>query len=83
VTATKLTCKELVELVTDYLESALSEAEARRFEHHLAGCGGCAAYLAQVRETIRLTGTLAEDDLDPEAREALLSAFRDWRRRGT
>jgi anti-sigma factor RsiW len=80
VTTTALTCKELVELVTDYLEGALSVADARRFELHVAGCGGCAAYLAQLRETIRLTGALAEEGLDPTARDALLAAFRDWRR---
>jgi anti-sigma factor RsiW len=74
-----LTCRELVELVTDYVEGALSPPDAVRFEQHLSGCDGCTAYLTQMRETIRLTGTLAEGDLDPRARDALLAAFRDWR----
>jgi anti-sigma factor RsiW len=82
VTATTLTCKELVELVTDYVEGALAPDEARRFERHVDGCPGCLAYLAQLRETIRLTGTLAGGDLEPEARDALLAALRDWPRQG-
>jgi len=55
-----LVCQEVVELVTDYLEGALSPAEHRRFEEHLAGCPHCTEYLAQMRETIRLAGRLAD-----------------------
>jgi anti-sigma factor RsiW len=75
----QLSCRELVELVTDYLEGALDEADRRRFETHIAGCGGCTRYLEQLRQTIRITGTLTPSDLSPEAEETLLSAFRDWR----
>jgi len=74
-----LSCQELVELVTDYLEGALTPAELRRFEGHIAGCDGCTRYLAQIRETVRLTGTLTVADLTPQAEAALLEAFRDWR----
>jgi len=74
-----LTCKELVELVTDYLEGALSGEDAARFEHHLSLCPGCTTYVEQFRETIRLTGTLREDDLEPAARDALLAQFRRWK----
>ena len=79
-TAQELTCAELVEIVTDYLEDALPAAERVRFEQHLVMCGGCAIYLRQMEETVRLTGMLREEDLQPEAREALLDAFRDWKR---
>ena len=82
-TTAALTCKELVEIVTDYVEGVLSPSDARRLERHLAGCAGCTAYLDQMRQTIRLTGTLAEEDLEPGARDALLAAFRDWRREGS
>jgi predicted anti-sigma-YlaC factor YlaD len=74
-----LTCKELVELVTDYLEGALRRGPRRRFEAHLAGCDGCTRFLAQMRETIRLTGRLSEAQIPPEQRAVLLAAFRDWR----
>jgi anti-sigma factor RsiW len=71
-------CCELVELVTDYLEGALSPRQHARFEHHIAGCDGCTAYLEQMREAIRLTGTLREQQISPDARAALLHAFRGW-----
>jgi anti-sigma factor RsiW len=77
----ELTCKELVEVATDYLEGSMPAEQRRRFEEHLAFCEGCQTYLEQMRETIRLTGTLMEDDLEPEARDALLGVFRDWKRR--
>jgi anti-sigma factor RsiW len=76
-----MTCRELVELVTDYLEGALPPREARRFEAHVAGCAGCHEYLEQMRKTIRLVGQLTPDDIAPEPREVLLSAFRDWHAR--
>lgn len=74
-----LSCQELVELVTDYLEGALPPGDAARFDAHIAGCGGCRRYLEQIRETIRLTGGLREDDLEPAARETLLAEFRNWK----
>jgi anti-sigma factor RsiW len=74
-----LTCREVVELVTDYLEGALPRRDVRRVERHLAACEGCSAYLEQMRETIRLTGTLTVEQLDEDVREALLVAFRHWR----
>ena len=72
-------CRQMVELVTDYLEGALSWRERRRFERHIAGCDGCRAYLEQMRQTLRVLGRLDEETISPEARDALLHAFRDWR----
>ncbi|TML82524.1 MAG: anti-sigma factor [Actinobacteria bacterium] len=72
-------CRQMVELVTDYLEGALSWRERRRFERHIAGCDGCRAYLEQMRRTLRVLGRLDEETISPEARDALLHAFRDWR----
>jgi anti-sigma factor RsiW len=74
-----LPCQEMVELVTDYLESALPAAGRRSFEHHLALCRHCTAYLAQMRETIRLTGRLTADDLTPEMRSDFTDLYRRWR----
>jgi len=76
-----LTCQELVELVTDYLEGGLPGADVERFESHLVICPGCATYVDQFRETIRLTGRLREDELEPAARETLLAQFRNWKQR--
>ena len=75
-----LTCQELAELVTDYLEGALSRGDRARFEAHIDACVNCREYLAQFRQTMELTGTLREDDLGPVAREALLAQFGEWRR---
>ena len=74
-----LTCQELVELVTDYLEGALSRADRQRFEQHLDVCPGCVTFVEQIRETVRLTGRLRGDDLAPAARDALLAQFRNWK----
>jgi predicted anti-sigma-YlaC factor YlaD len=78
----ELTCQELVELVTDYLEDALEPVERARFEAHLADCSGCRAYLAQMRTTLELVGATAELDTRPEV-TALLERFRDWKRTGS
>jgi anti-sigma factor RsiW len=77
----EMPCRELVELVTDYLDGRLSPADCARFEAHLAECEACRAYLDQFRQTIRVLGRLPEESLSSEAREALLAAFRGWSRR--
>ena len=74
----EMNCRSLVELVTDYLEDALSADERARLEAHLAKCDGCTHYLAQIRTTIRLTGELTEERIEPQAREALRSVYRAW-----
>jgi anti-sigma factor RsiW len=77
-----LVCQQVVELVTDYLEGALPAADRRRFEVHLAGCPNCTEYLAQMRETIRLAGRLAPEDLTPAMRTDLTDLYRQWRAEG-
>lgn len=74
-----LTCKELVELVTGYLEGSLRGRRRHRFESHIDACDGCTRYLAQMEATIRSTGTLTEEQVTDEQRTVLLAAFRDWR----
>jgi anti-sigma factor RsiW len=74
-----LTCAEFVELVTDYLEDALPPTERERFESHLSRCTGCTNYLDQIRQTIRLSGYLSEQNLAPEAKDEFLTLFRDWK----
>jgi anti-sigma factor RsiW len=75
----QLSCRELVELVTDYLEGALSDEERERFEAHIGLCGGCRVYLEQMRQTIEQLGHLPEDTLSADAERELLEAFRGWR----
>jgi anti-sigma factor RsiW len=75
----ELTCAEVVELVTDYLEGRLPDGERRRFVAHLNGCDGCNAYVEQMRATIAVSGHVPAPDLSPELRHRLLEAFRGWR----
>ena len=73
-----LVCQQAVELVTDYLESRLPRADRRRYEAHLAGCPHCTEYLAQMRKTIELTGTLTPDDLTPQMQDDFIALYRQW-----
>jgi hypothetical protein len=73
-----VTCKQFVELVTDYFEGALSEVETGRFEQHIEECFWCGRYLEQMRVTIATVGRIEEADIPADAKDALLHAFRDW-----
>ncbi len=75
----ELTCKELVELVTDYFEDKLPATERDRFEAHLITCQGCQIYLGQMRQTIGLLGHLTEDSVPSEISQELLKVFRNWK----
>jgi anti-sigma factor RsiW len=74
-----LVCQQAVELVTDYLEGALSRADRRRFESHLAGCPHCTEYLAQMRKTIELSGRVTPEDLSPQMQDEFIALYRRWR----
>lgn len=76
----ELSCQELVELVTEYLEGKMSPEEAGRFEEHLSICEGCQTYLEQMRQTLRVLGRLTEETVPSEARSQLLAAFREWKK---
>ena len=79
--APRLTCREVVELMTDYLEDVLPARERARVEEHLATCPECTAYLEQMRTTIGMLGRLREQDVPPRILRAFLAAFRGWRAR--
>jgi predicted anti-sigma-YlaC factor YlaD len=78
VTYPEMPCQELVELITDYLEGALSHVDRERFEEHLKNCRHCRTYLEQMRQTIRALGRLPETSIPEKAKADLLEAFRDW-----
>lgn len=73
-----MTCQELVELVTDYLEGRLDARHRARFEDHLGECPPCVAYLEQMRETVAALGRIPPESLSSEAQERLLVTFRGW-----
>ncbi len=72
-------CQELVELVTDYFEDALSAPERASFESHLSICVGCRNYVDQMRHTVKLLRHVPEAPLAPEVRNQLLDIFRAWK----
>jgi anti-sigma factor RsiW len=74
----ELTCAEVVEVITDYLERRMPPHDRERFEEHLALCDGCSAYLEQMRLTIATTGRLRVEDIPFTLEERLLAAFRAW-----
>jgi anti-sigma factor RsiW len=75
-----MTCREMVELVTAYLDGQMPAEARARFEEHLAICEGCQAYVEEMRDTLRALGRLPEDRLSTQARETLLAAFEGWPR---
>jgi anti-sigma factor RsiW len=77
--AEHVTCQEVVELVSDYLDHALSPEEASLFEQHVNFCDGCDWYLEQMRSTVATVGRISEEDVPPETRDRLLAAFREWK----
>jgi predicted anti-sigma-YlaC factor YlaD len=78
-TSNELTCKQLVELVTDYLELALSEEERARFEQHLQACGKCRAHISQVQVTVKALHILPKQAFPPADRSELLDLFQRWK----
>ena len=81
-TVEPISCQEVVELVTDYLDGAMSPADVARFDHHLSLCDGCVFYVDQIRMTIAAVGRIVEEDVPPEVRDGLVAAFRDFKRAG-
>ena len=78
---TEYSCQEMIEVVTNYLDAALSTDEEQRFERHLSRCAGCNTYVEQIRETIRQTGMVPhEESLPPALREEIVAQFRNWKR---
>ncbi|HWE23692.1 MAG TPA: zf-HC2 domain-containing protein [Myxococcales bacterium] len=75
----ELACRQMVQLVTDYLEGALSLDDRTRFEQHLVFCKGCAAYVRQMREMLRIAGRIEPSALPHDVQRDLLEAFRAWK----
>jgi len=74
-----MTCQDLVQLVTDYLEATLSDADRARFEEHIELCPMCQAHLGRLRALIRELGELRERDIDPGVLVEMQTRFRHWR----
>ena len=75
-----ITCQELTEVLTDYLEGVMPLEERARFEAHLAICEGCVTYVEQMRQTIETVRVLRPEHVEDTVPEDVLAAFRAWRR---
>jgi anti-sigma factor RsiW len=73
-----LSCQQMVELVTEYLDGVMEPRRRARFEAHLAGCDGCTNYVEQFRTTVSVVGRLEVDDVPEPVMAELISAFRSW-----
>jgi len=76
----ELSCQEVVELVTEYLENTLLPERRERLETHLEDCPGCTTYVEQVRLTINMLHQLAQVSALPATKQELLQYFRDWKK---
>ena len=76
-----LTCQEVVELVTEYLENTLLPEMRKRLEEHVVECSGCENYIEQVRLTVDMLCYIAKESAFPATKQELLRLFRDWKKR--
>ncbi len=74
-----IACREIVEIVTEYLEGILSRRDRKRFERHIGGCDACREYLRQMRRMIHAVGAIREEDIPTGVRTELMEAFRGWK----
>ena len=75
----EMSCRELVDVITDYLEGTMAQGDRLRFDAHLAECPYCVNYIDQMRAAVGALGELTEESISSEARGELLQAFRGWR----
>lgn len=75
-----LTCKELTEIVTEYLEGRLSFGQRVQFHMHVGMCRHCRAYLRQMKITVRTLGKLPAEPMPEHVKDELLVRFRGMRR---
>ncbi len=79
-TEDQLSCQQVVELVTEYLEQALLPEMRQRFEEHVAGCPGCENFLEQMQRTIDMLHQIGRGSVFPATKQELLQLFRDWKK---
>ena len=80
-TATRsITCKDLTEVLTEYLEGTMAPEDRAVLEAHLLLCEGCATYVEQMRQVLRTVHALQVDEVEATAPDSLLEAFRAWKR---
>ncbi len=71
-----LPCRDLVEMVSDYLEGTFDPETEARIRTHLTWCDACSDYVEQIRAITDLSSRLRDDDVPQRLRREILSAFR-------
>jgi predicted anti-sigma-YlaC factor YlaD len=74
-----LTCQQVTEVCTDYLEKRMSFGQRLSFQLHLGMCGNCRVYMRQMRATIETLGRLDDQPMPAAVQQELLARFRDWK----
>lgn len=74
-----LTCREITELIDDFIDGRLSYWETAKFQMHVGMCKNCREYLAQLKATRQALGSLPEPEMPAEVKDELLARFRDWK----
>lgn len=72
-----LTCQQLTELVTEYLEGRMSFWRRAQFQMHLGMCQHCRAYIHQMKVTVSTLGSLPPEPVPEELKSELLQRFRN------
>lgn len=70
-----ITCHELVELTTAYVDGAMDARRRTTFEQHLLVCGPCVVHLDQIRVTREALGALPPPPRESQLR--VLAALAD------
>ncbi len=66
-----MTCREVIDVLAEYLEAELSDPALERLEQHLRACPECRAYLATYRRTVGLACAAAHVEMPAEMRRRL------------
>ena len=77
----RVTCREFISFLLEYLDGTLPADEAARFESHLRRCDSCTAYLNTYEMTIRMEKISSLDD--PTIPEELVTAVTAARRQSS
>ena len=73
-----LSCKQITELITDYLEGRMGFGERMRFQVHVGMCKHCRAYLRQMKATVAAVGQLPDEPMPDDVRDEMRKRFANW-----
>ena len=75
------TCKEIGELVSDYLHDNLEAQLRSEFEDHLRICPDCVAFMNTFRKTVSVMRSVRSEDMPDDVRRNILTFLKSRARR--